>query len=308
MNNNDNQNQTPVAPADQDLAVNTTVLAVQNNPVNNKAQLDYQQQQLEEKQMSATLTELGQSSFEQLVDKYTLSRLCNLVLEPGPITYYSVVDRLVVNRQLLVTNFIKPEAMSSISEKTKDDILTLLAALKADETTANISMFLTQINPNLILPENFQVSVYQPRAYELWQASENIKKTIVDATYNEYLGDVLKLIFLPDEQYQNLSAKVENLAKEIKDSYTHPKSEEPTPQTLTDEILKIFVDFGRTPIFIEETKEKNVFGNMVELFSKIEFAVTVTNAIKAKKLPQPLSSETIASETKIFMIQNTVLK
>lgn len=293
MVNNNIQNQNPVTP----------------NPSNQEGILsNFQQKQQEEDRIDAMLTELGQLSFDQLVTKYTLNKLLNLILTPGELTYYSVIDQFVTNRQILVTHFIKSEAMPNISEKTKDKILSLLAALKAEENPTNITTWLLQIDPNLILPADFQVANFQPRAYELWLASENIKKIIVETTYNEYLGDVLKLTTLPEDRYQILSEKVKNLAHEIADTYKPPQSEQPTPQPLIDKTLAVFTDFGRTPMFIAEVKEKNIFGNMVEIFSKIEFSVTIAEAIRAKNLPQPLSNETIINETKIFMTKNTILK
>jgi hypothetical protein len=297
MNNNNIQNQNSNTPVNQNPTTN------QGNNLNN-----YQKLKLEEEHVNAIITEFGQTSFDELIKKHTLTELYNLVLEPGSFSSLSIVDQFVVRRQLLVTHFIKPESMPNITEKIKDEILTLLAALKTDENQTNIISWLTQISPDLIIPDNFQVPNYQPRAYELWNVSENIKRIIVEATYNEYLGDVLRLMNLPDDKYQNLSDKIKDLAAKITNCYKSPQSELPAPQELNDGMLEIFNNFGRTPLFIQDMKDEDIFGNLVETFSKIEFAVTIADKIKAKHLPQPLSNEVITNETKSAIIKDIVLK
>jgi hypothetical protein len=267
-----------------------------------------QQNNQEREQINSMLEEIEQTNFNQLIAKYGLEHLAIMVLGEKPITYKSVVDQYAVYRQFMVSDFIKPEVMATFPQKSKDRIITLIAGLKPDENPANIQTWLTQIDQNLILPQNFQIADNQPQAYKLWQAAENIKKIIVESSYNEYFGDVKKLLLLSNNQYEQTIKKISLLSEEIDDEYKPENLDKPSNPELKNKILALFSDFGRTPLFIEDMKKEKIFGNMVEMFSKIEYAAEISNFIRSKNLQQPIPDETITSEVKSYLYQNIALR
>lgn len=329
MNTQNNQNQIPVAPSPTPVqsgmvefvaqpatqppvnpAANTTFTPSFINFDDDEENIELRRQEIkqEEGQIDSMLTELEQTGFEQLVDKYTLNRLSILVMGEKPVSNRSVVDEFLSYRQFLVSDFIKTEAMKTFSPKLKDQILALLAALKPDENPQNIAGWLQQISPDTVLPTNIKIAEIQPQAQKLWQASENIKKIIVEGSYGEYEGDVTKVLRLPESQFNELSKKMKAVSEEVAAAYEPANVSAPASPELVTKVLNVFGDFGRTPMFIEEMKQENIFGNMAEIYIKLEYALEIAEAIKAKNLPQPINEETINQEIKNYLSEHISLK
>lgn len=319
------QNQIPIDPANQTsqtpindqsnfLVQNTNQADLSEQPVvppavdNEDMEPRRQQIKQEQAQIDAMLEEIEQTNFDQLVTKYGFNHLCKIVLNKKPTLLKSVVDQYLVFRQFMVSDFIKPESMPTFPPKLKDKIIALIAALKPDENLTDIQTWLNQIEPNLVLPENFQVIDYQPRAYKLWQAAENIKRIIMEFNYNDSFSDIKKLLLLPDDKYTEFTKNINDLDQEIAEEYAPQKAKQPAKLELNNKILKVLSDFGRTPVFIQEQKKENNFGNLTEIFLKIAYAVQISESIKAKKLTQPISDDALKNEIMSYIYQSIILK
>lgn len=271
-------------------------------------QFNQQQIKQERDQVRAIFDEIKQTKFEQLIEKYTLNRLADILLIAKPVSQESVIGQYITARQLFVVDFIKQGAMATFPAKSKDKIIALIANSNQGEDLANLQNVLLQIDQNATLPQNFQIQDYQPQAKELLQVCDNIKKTMVEVSYNEYLGDIKKLLVLPDDKYQQLATIVTQLDQEVANIYTPEKYRQPAPQELANKILAVLNSFGRTPMFVQHLKDENIFGNIAEVFSKIAYTVEIADVINAKNLIQPISDEIIRSEVKSYMFENMTLR
>lgn len=267
---------------------------------------DQQLKQAELDKMYLVLDKIESTEFGSLQQKVTPTQLSKIVNERRPATYKSIVDLFILDEHFFTSNFVGPGEVKTIDGKTKEKIIDLLASLAPNSDPNQILVELKKVNSGLVLPDNFQIDIYQPRAVNLKQGSQNIKKIIVEVTYNEYLGDVLLLVSLPIEKIKNLKLTVETLSAKMAQEYKKILlDQEPLPSVI-DEALVVLGDVGRTPIFINDLKEKNNFGSISEIILKLVLALDIVVYIREKHSNQIPENE-IIEEIKNYLFQDIIL-
>lgn len=246
---------------------------------------------------------LKHSNFDELKSKYSVTQLSRLSFEKRPSAYRNVLDQILIERQTLIIDFIPPELIKTTSGQLKNKILALLAALKAENDANTVLAWLKQIDANLAIPPNFQSAGYQPRAYELWQAIENLKKIVAESTYNIYLGDIERFLKLPNSQYQIFVNESVGLSERMTKEYDKITNNQEPDKFVIEQALNFVRQVGRSPLFINELKEENNFGDITDFIVKIDFVLKIVGSIRSH-LSASTSENEIIEATKKYIIQD----
>lgn len=267
--------------------------------------VNFDLQKKEDEEVNQLLAELSGSDFNSLLNKYSVEDLADLIYEDRPNTYENIIDRFAASRQVFVGNFIMANTSRAVTAEIKDKIVKFITGL-TNETNSDIQTKLQQINQNLLLPTNFQIENYKPQAKELQQADENIRKVIVEISFNEYLGDVISLVKRPIEKLNGLKIKFASFTPKIKTEYERISKGGKASDSAITEAVEIISEVGRAPVFINELKEENNFGNIVEIIINLDFTLEIALAIRAK-FPNQIPDSQITAETKNYMFNDIVL-
>lgn len=251
--------------------------------------------------------ELMHNSFEQLMQKYSLKEISDLITVNRPVSNTNVIDYIMLLRQLFIIDFCPPEEIKNLTNQVKEKIIFSIASLKPANTPQEACQILKQINPNLILPVNFSITGYQPKALELYNASINIKNIMSEFLMTDFLPDTHHFVKLSTEQLRIFSEEVTTLSQKMESEYQKLLQDKPIDEKILEEVLIFLTKIGRIPFFIEEMREKKNLGELADIILKINTALQVTNILKATDPSGQFSEEQIQQAIKNYLIQDMVL-
>lgn len=252
-------------------------------------------------------SELMHSSFEQLSQKYSLKEISDLVATNRPVSNTNVIDYILLFRQLFIIDFCPIDQIKNLTNQDKEKIILSISFLKSTDAPQLADQLLKQINPNLILPANFSINDYQPRALEIYNASFNIKNIMAEFLMFDFLPDTNHFIKLSSEQLKALSQEVTSLSQKMEIEYKKLLQNQPIDEKNFEEMLKFLAKVGRTPFYIKEMQEKKNLGELTDIILKINTALQVANILKATNPTGQFSKDQIKLAIKTFIMQDMVL-
>lgn len=175
-----------------------------------------------------------------------------------------------------------------------------IASVLPEHTDEQIQAWLKEIDPNLILPSNFDRQTCIKKAKALANASNIIETLMLENFAGDYLPDALNFYKKSDTELQNLSIKIDDISMKFEEQYKKLLVT-PNPYTfkINDTLINKAVDLlgklNRTPLYLAEERKKKDWGNLASIFNRLTFSIKIAQDLKKLQL-KPEDLNTVALE------------
>lgn len=234
------------------------------------------------------INDLLQENYSELIVKYNLEKLVSSIFY-RPEDSDSIVNILKAYRFNFAFQFFPPNSSIVLSNKQKDQILSLVSqsqTLNANELYPQ----LTQIEPTLIISQDFNFQASQQEAIQIQRALVNIKEIFVENLAYDYLNETLNLTIMTAGEIQALGTESDLFIKQINTDYGKLDNVADLYfYDLKPELLERITTFlkkvGRTKMFIGVANRNPHVDQLLEIFAKFNVAAKIALTLKNKNTP-----------------------
>jgi len=245
--------------------------------------------------------ELLNNDLETLKKKYGQGRIFEIIFKPDK-NLYSVANNLKMRIHGFASNYY-PTNQSSVLPLEKELAITGLVAKETEERDG-LEVALKKIDPNLIIPANYDSSQFKTRAEKLSLAQSTVETVLLNNLALEYLPDTINFLKLDKKELQEISQNINiisnGLTNYLKEWGANPRVK--MDDNLVNQCAELFEKIGRTPFFVQQEKEKQNITELINLMAKIEVATNIALTLKENNIPlDSLNKDEILSRIKNFI-------
>lgn len=247
------------------------------NSTNNQAFLDQDQE------YDDLFAEFYMASIPDLITKYGQKKLIEKIFGQNE-NYSNFPDYLNLQRQLLIARFIPTNKNIILTNLQKQQIVDLLASIKPEMDPGQILQSIQQVQPELQLPEDFQITIYNERALKIFNVFDKIKTIILDHLAEEYLIDTLAIYKLNEPEITNIRNEITEISEKFEQEFIGIEENKikAVNQALIDQAANLLERIGRSQFFIKSEKEKASLNHLTDIFIKLDVAAQVAVELKTQ--------------------------